>query len=169
MLRSLAICTDPVRVVVVEGSNLSEFDFHRFTIKPNPMDPNLFHIDYERLFEVIVAIGVLAILVERGLSMIFESRPFINATETKHGIRELITIVVCVGVCVYWKFDAFTILIVNSDKMSVVGMVLTGTIVAGGSKGSIKLFRDMMGWISSAEKERVEKRDLLAKRKLEKI
>lgn len=131
------------------------------------MDPNLFHLDYERLFETIVTIGVLAILIERSLSVIFESRPFIRATENTSGTKELISSVVCIGVCLFWQFDAFTIMIVNSDKMTVPGMVITGMLVAGGSKGSIKLFKDMMGWISSAEKERMQKRDLAAKKALQ--
>lgn len=130
------------------------------------MDPNLFHIDYEKLFEILVTICVLAILVERGLSVIFESRPFINATENKSGVKELITTIISVGVCLYWQFDAITILIVNSDKMTIPGMVITGTIVAGGSKGSIKLFKDMMGLMSSAEKERRELKDKALKQKL---
>ncbi len=118
------------------------------------MDPNLFHIDYERLFEVLLTIVVLSMIVERTLSLLFESRPFIKRTENRHGLRELISFVVSVAVCIYWQFDAVTIIIVSSDVMTIPGMVITGGIVAGGSKGSIKLFKDVLGFMSSAERER---------------
>ena len=36
------------------------------------MDPNLFHLDYGRTFEVLLTIVVLAMIVERTLSILFE-------------------------------------------------------------------------------------------------
>lgn len=123
------------------------------------MDPNLFHLDYERTFEVLLTIVVLSVMVERTLSILFESRPFIKKTENKGGIKELITFIVCCLVCIFWQFDAITILIVSSDKMTIPGMVITAGIVAGGSKGSIKLFKDILGVMSSAEKERKVEED----------
>ncbi len=142
------------------------------------MDPNLFHIDYERLFEVLVSIVVFAFLIERALSVIFESRFFIELTEErdaipevrnsdgtvikeakparekKKGVRELIALAVSILFCFYWEFDAITITLASSDHMTVWGKVLSGAIIAGGSKVSTGLFRDVMGFMSSAEKER---------------
>ena len=118
------------------------------------MDPNLFHLDYERTFEVLSTIVVLSLLIERTLSILFESRPFIKRTEKTQGVREVISFVMCVAVCIYWKFDAISILIVASEKMTIPGMIITGGIVAGGSKGSVKLFKDVLGFMSSAERER---------------
>ena len=40
------------------------------------MDPNLFHLDWERLIEVLITIVVLAFFLERSLSLLFESRFF---------------------------------------------------------------------------------------------
>jgi hypothetical protein len=34
------------------------------------------------------------------------------------------------------------------------GMIITGAIIAGGTKGSIKLFNEVLGFKSSAEKAR---------------
>jgi hypothetical protein len=129
------------------------------------MDPNLFHLDYERTFEVLATIVVLSILIERCLSILFESRPFIKRTEKKHGIRELISFIICVSVCIYWKFDAISILIVASETMTIPGMLITGGIVAGGSKGSLKLFQDVLGFMSTAERERkaIKERELEVK------
>lgn len=46
------------------------------------MDPNLFHLDWERVGEVLATIVVLAFLLERALAVLFESRFFIKRFET---------------------------------------------------------------------------------------
>lgn len=66
------------------------------------MDPNLFHLDWERTFEVLAAIVVLAILVERALAVLFESRLLVRSLD-EHGLTELIAFVVALRV---WDFDA---------------------------------------------------------------
>lgn len=121
------------------------------------MDPNLFNLDYGRLFEVLVTIVVLSMLIERALSVLFESRPFIeNVAPKVGGSKELITLISSVTVCIVWKFDAISVLIVSSETMLIPGMVITGLIIAGGSKGSVKLFKDVLGFMSSAERERLQ-------------
>ena len=77
------------------------------------MDPNLFHIDYERLFEVLLTVVVLSMIGERTLSLLFESRPFIRRTENAHGLRELISFIASVAVCIYWQFDAIKQIEIN--------------------------------------------------------
>lgn len=133
------------------------------------MDPNLFHIDYERLFEVLVTIVVLSMIIERALSLLFEARPFIKRTQNVHGVKELISFIVSVTVCIVWKFDAITILIVSSDKMTVPGMIITGGVIAGGSKGSIKLFKDVLGFMSSAEKEKKDLKEAQLQNKIQSL
>jgi hypothetical protein len=45
------------------------------------MDPNLFHIDWERTLEALVGIIVLSFLVERAWALLFESRWWISRFE----------------------------------------------------------------------------------------
>ncbi len=45
------------------------------------MDPNLFHLDWERTFEALVGIVVLSFLVERACALLFESRWWISQFE----------------------------------------------------------------------------------------
>lgn len=121
------------------------------------MDPNYFYIDYERLFEVLITIVIFSFFIERALSVLFESRSFIkmyDASDKRKGAKEIIALIVSIAVCIYWKLDALSIIMVSHEETTVAGYILTGAIVAGGSKGSIKLFRDIMGFMSSAEKER---------------
>jgi hypothetical protein len=42
------------------------------------MDPNLFHIDWERTLEALVAIVILSFVVERACAILFESRWWIR-------------------------------------------------------------------------------------------
>ncbi len=45
------------------------------------MDPNLFHLDWERTLEALVGIIVLSFLVERACALLFESRWWISQFE----------------------------------------------------------------------------------------
>jgi MFS-type transporter involved in bile tolerance (Atg22 family) len=116
------------------------------------MDPNLFHLDWERLFEVLITIVVLSFLTERALAVLFESRFFVGKLAEK-SYKEPIAFVVCALVCVFWKFDALSTILLR-ERVTVYGAIITGAVIAGGSKASIKLFRDILGFMSSAEKER---------------
>jgi hypothetical protein len=152
------------------------------------MDPNLFHLDLERVGEVLIAIVLLSLLVERALALLFESRPFIEATEDgsvviqmknltpdnpkyariskqskKNGLKESISFIVAFAICWYLKFDVLTIIFVSSEETTVIGYLISGAIVAGGSKGAIKLFKDWMGFASSAETERKTIKESLRK------
>ncbi len=116
------------------------------------MDPNLFHVDGERLVEVLFTIVVLSFFVERALSLLFGSRFFIKRFEGK-SLKELIAFGVSAAICWQWQFDALSIILVQ-EKMSIYGEVITGAIIAGGTKGSLKLFRDVLDIKSNAEREK---------------
>jgi hypothetical protein len=112
------------------------------------MDPNLFHLDWERTFEVLAASVVLAFILERGLALIFENRVLLPHLENK-GVKELIAFVVALVVCVRWQFDAVSMIILTAHT-SHVGEFVTAGVIAGGSKASVKLFRDVLGFKSTA-------------------
>jgi hypothetical protein len=116
------------------------------------MDPNLFNLDENRLIEVLFTIVVLSFFVERALSVLFGWRPFVKRYDGK-GVKEIIALVVSAAICIAWEFDAFSILLV-SEKMTLYGKILTGAIIAGGSKGSVKLFRDVLNIRTRAEEEK---------------
>lgn len=112
------------------------------------MDPNLFHLDWERTFEVLATIVVLSLLVERALAPLFEHRAFIKKFG-EMGVKEPVAFLVALAVCLYWDFDAVSMIVLR-EKTSPFGTVVTAAVIAGGSKGSIKLFRDVLGFKSSA-------------------
>ena len=125
------------------------------------MDPNLFFLDIEKLFEVLLMIVVFSFFIERALSVIFESRWFIkmyDADEKRKCLKEIVALIVSIAVCIFWKLDAFSIIMVSHSEMQISGYILTGAVVAGGSKASIGLFRGLMGFMSHAEEEREDRR-----------
>jgi hypothetical protein len=127
-----------------------------------PMDPNLFRLDWERTFEAVTAIVVLSFLVERALALVFENRRLLRLFDNS-GMKEVIAFAVATWVCWYAQFDALSIIIL-AERISVPGIVLTGAVVAGGSKASVKLFQELMGVHSDAVKDKKtrEERDKAA-------
>lgn len=123
-----------------------------------------FAIPYGLLLEVLVTIVVLSFFIERALSVIFESSIFIGWYDPedpektkKKGTKEFLAIVVSIAAVWFWKFDAITILFKTHNEPQIYGYVITGLIIAGGSKASIKFFKETMGFMSTAEKMRKKK------------
>ena len=157
------------------------------------MDPNLFHLDWERTLEALVGIIVLSFLVERACALLFESRWWISRFEDarvgkpppsgqnpgraaaakakaeagegaapesekplparRYPLKEALGFVLALAICWIWGFDAVSIILL-SEHTQVVGIFVTAAIVAGGSKGSIALFHELLRVRSSAAKER---------------
>ena len=126
------------------------------------MDPNLFRIDLERLFEVLLAIIVLAFFLERALAVVFEHRLYVNNLQEK-GLKEVISFLLAFLVCRYWDFDAVSIVLLR-EHTQLVGIIVTAAVVAGGSKASIGLFHSVLGLMSNAEQERRRLRKLAEQR-----
>ena len=116
------------------------------------MDPNLFRLDYDRLFQVLTAVIVLSFFVERTLALVFEHRWYIK-TFDKAGLKEPIAFLVSLAACRTWDFDAVSMTILTEQTFWF-GHVITAGLVAGGSKASIKLFHDVFRSMSAAEKDR---------------
>ncbi len=112
------------------------------------MDPNLFHMDWDRLIEVLATIVVMSILLERALAILFEWRPYVKKFDGK-GTKQPVALVVAFLVCRFWEFDAISMIILQ-EQVTMFGQVVTAAIIAGGAKGSMKLFRDVMNWKSKA-------------------
>ena len=122
------------------------------------MDPNLFHVDWERTGEALMLIIILALVVERALAVIFENRIWLMHFD-KPGLKELIAVIVSAWVCFQWKFDAIGMIILT-EKTTFPGHILTGLVIAGGSKASIKLFHDVLGMKSTALRQYDAVRDV---------
>lgn len=107
------------------------------------MDPNLFHVEWDQLAEMLAVLIVLSFFVERSLALLFENSWYVGRFG-KLPIKEPIAFAASLFVCARWDFDAVGILL-RGSQTSFLGEALTAAIIAGGSKASIKLFQDVMG------------------------
>ncbi len=115
------------------------------------MDPNLFVADWEKIFEALMFIIVSSFIVERFLALLFESRFWIEKVESKgSSLKEVLALIVSVTICVYWSFDAVSMIIPSQPTTTLLGEIVTGGVIAGGSKASVKLFHDLLKIQSSA-------------------
>ena len=100
------------------------------------MDPNLFFLDYDRLFEVLVTIVIFSFFIERALAVVFESKWFIeiydDTKKKRKGLKEASALLLSVAVCTFWKLDAFSIIVVSQTETRTLGYFLTGAVVAKG-------------------------------------
>jgi len=106
------------------------------------MEPLLYHLEWDVALEVLFTIILLSFFLERALSVIFEHRLFVKWLDGR-GIKEIVAVVASIGAIRYCEFDALAILM-RLESNSWIGYAITGAIVAGGSKASIKLFHDLL-------------------------
>jgi hypothetical protein len=111
-----------------------------------------FAIDNDRLFNVLIVIIVASFLIERALALVFESKWLADRLSNR-GLKEPIAFAVSFVVCRHWDFDAVSVLFGKSSTQ-LWGHIVTGAIIAGGSKASLVLFHNVIGAMSSAEAER---------------
>ena len=120
------------------------------------MDPLMFGVKGDVVAEVLGMVVLLSLFIERALSPVFEWRVILDKMQGKGG-KEPIALLVSFLVVHQYQFDAMAILF-SQEKNSWVGYLITAAVVAGGSKGSIKLFRDFFNWKSNAQREYEEAR-----------
>ena len=111
----------------MNGLGCVEFFQHVLT-GGNDMDPNLFYLDWAKLFEVLSAIVVLAFLLERMLALFLESRLFIAVVKLS-GVKELVALAVGAVVCCWWDFrDRGTRVVCCNASYPILRNVLPGSI-----------------------------------------
>ena len=97
------------------------------------------------MFKILWFITALAFMLERALAVLFEHRWWLKIREKFHlkGIKEIIAVLVAYGVCCWAQFDALAIMF-RKDEPTTITLLLTAMIIAGGSKGSVKLMQDYL-------------------------
>ena len=111
-----------------------------------------FALDSERLFNVLVVIVIASFFIERALALVFENKWLVDRLSNR-GLKEPIAFAVSFVVCRHWGFDALSVLF-GKGGSQVWGQIVTGAIIAGGSKASLALFHNVIGAMSNAEAER---------------
>ena len=97
-------------------------------------------------YELIIRVVLLSLFVERGLAVLFETRIALRVFESYHGGKSTIAFLVSWAACAIWDLDAPGLLLgePTDPNFRYLGYFLTGAVVAGGSKASIRLFQDYL-------------------------
>lgn len=120
-------------------------------------DPNQFAINWATLFEMLALVIVLAFVVERSLAVVYESKPFVRFSlkrkkSDKGDFKSFGAFVLSALVTMLFQIDLVAVILSHAHT-SLVGELLTAAIIAGGSKASITLFRDILD-VKSKEYDR---------------
>ena len=99
------------------------------------------------IFDLLVRLVLCAVLLERSLKVLFESRPFLS-TMAGFGFEELLTFGASVFVCWYATFDLLAVIF--ELQATVVGILATAAFITGFTGLSQKLFRDFLNIRSDA-------------------
>lgn len=123
-------------------------------------DPNLFALSWMAIIQMLTGIVILSLVVERALSTFYETAFFVDLTHrrTTSGLRDLkplIAYLVSTAICLLWGIDAISVIFLQ-EHSTVLGCLITGAVVAGGSKASLKLFRDILDVQSGASRSASE-------------
>lgn len=123
-------------------------------------DPNQFAIDWATLFEMLALIILLAFVVERALAMVYESTPFVKFSlkrklADKGDFKTLGAFILSSLVTMLFQIDLVAVILSHAHT-SLFGELLTASVIAGGSKASIALFRNILD-VKSGDVDRAEK------------
>jgi thermitase len=115
---------------------------------------------------------VLSILLERGLAFVFEFEwferlihtPGPGAPETRRrfrGLKAIVALAAALSICSAFQFDVLSA-IFSSASASIMGIVMTAFIAAGGSNGAIAVFQGFLGFSKEARDHQIEARRIEA-------
>ena len=141
-------------------------------------DPSQYAMAWDAVLEVLMLVVLFAFAIERVLAQVFETPFFIRFDENfrkgrkkkysisdssrlqvikdarypgneESSLKQVIASLMGILVAFLFRVDLFAVS-VGWAEVSVFGCVLTGQVIAGGSKASIKLFQDVFNVKSSA-------------------
>ena len=95
-----------------------------------------------QVLESLLMVLLLAILLERAFSVLFESYYYVTRL-ARWRIKELIAFGASLFVCYYWHLDLISVITVTEGP-TIPGIVITAAVMTGLTKGSTKLFRDVL-------------------------
>lgn len=101
-------------------------------------------------FQQILLLVVASFILERALALVFEQDFFraLNKNNRIGWMKEFIAFGVSYSVCRIYNFDCLSRLFCESAPLNQVtdfGEILTAMVIAGGSKGAMKLMQDYLG------------------------
>ena len=96
----------------------------------------------QTISETLFQLFVLSVVIERSLSVIFESYWY-NKYLQPLRIKEVIAFIISYVCILYSKIDIVAIATSN-ETLTWIGLIITALAVSGGSKISLAIFRDLL-------------------------
>jgi hypothetical protein len=120
---------------------------------------------FEQVLSALAVVVVLAMFLERALSLPFEWGPLKDFLERRK-LRAPLAFVVAWVICWQMKFDLLQIMAQQQPKPDAtllsIGVILTAAVVAGGSKGAVLLFQGILGFGKEAVDATVAQKTMTA-------
>lgn len=106
------------------------------------------------VLEQIVFLIVVAVMIERALTFLFDARPIRDFVTGKGRLRMLkpwIALLASAAIVFQYRVDLLQTMFADSASApTLAGMALTSLMLAGASAGMITLFHDVLGWSKDA-------------------
>ena len=121
-------------------------------------------MSYDSFIDISLLLIFLSFAVERSLAIFFETEAYINIKNRPEYLKPLLAVMVSLLFLYVTNIDPTKLLpeniIVKTDSAqiltikSIISTLLFALIISGGSKASVKLFKDVLQVRSGAEKRR---------------
>lgn len=96
----------------------------------------------DHVWKILYLITILAFMIERALAVVFEHRLWLNWIGRFRGLKEFVTILAAWKITSWAHFDALALLVGQPSVGR--SRLVTALIVAGGSKGAVRLMQEYL-------------------------
>lgn len=127
---------------------------------------------WENLVTIIVGIGILALIIERGLYQVFDSKLWKKVEEELDkqtggdfmDLKPWISVIVSLLIVFTFKIDMIAMIFKQPDPRSI-SLVITALFIAGGSTGIYKFLKRARELKEAAQKQKIAEAQEAAKKK----
>jgi len=127
---------------------------------------------WENLVTIIVGIGILALIIERGLYQVFDSKLWKKVEEELDkqtggdfmDLKPWISVIVSLLIVFTFKIDMIAMIFKRPDPRSI-SLVITALFIAGGSTGIYKFLKRARELKEAAQKQKIAEAQEAAKKK----
>jgi len=108
-----------------------------------------FGIDQDGSINLVLLVVVVGLLLDRALSTLFESRAFLRTRFARH--RSLLTLAGSIALAIAYRIDVFAMIQGDPERVTPVGLVVTGVFMASVTTGSTRIVSDIFLVRSNAQ------------------
>lgn len=127
---------------------------------------------WENLVSIVVGIGILALIIERGLYQIFDSKLWKKVEEGLDrqtggdfmDLKPWISVIVCLLIVFTFKIDMIAMIFKQQEPRDI-SLVITALFIAGGSTGIYKFLKRARELKEASQQQKITEAAEVAKKK----